>query len=120
MPEVPAVVTQAKTLAEAHARVRSALSLFRDDAADVVLLGQTVWPEYVDFGLSESALQAIKIETELRLRSLDTEAQLERATYQAVRQLMGQVGQTYRAAGLLLGISHQRVEQIAKSLALKE
>jgi len=115
MPEVPAVVTQGKTLKEAHERVRVALSLFRDDAAEVVLKGRTLWPKAM--GISKDALRMVKAEADLRVTALDVEAQLEIATVRAVQVLILEERQTYRAAGSLLGISHQRVEQIAKAVA---
>ena len=115
MPAVPAIVTQGKTLKEAHERVRAALSLVRDDAADVVLQGRTVW--HSAMGISNEALQVVQIEADLRVQALDIEAQLESATVQAVQVLVREERQTYRAAGSLLGISHQRVEQIDKNVA---
>jgi len=45
MPEVPAVVTQGKTLNEAFQNVRKALALVREDAARVLLQGRTDWSD---------------------------------------------------------------------------
>ena len=118
MPEVPALVTQGKTLKEVHGRVRSALSLLREHAADVTLQGQTVWSQ--DYGISNEALKLVQLEANLRVQALDVEAQLESATVQAVGVLIRKEQQTYRDAGSLLGISHQRVEQIAKLSAAAE
>lgn len=116
MPDVSALVTQGKTLKEAHERVRSALLLFREDADKIVLKGRTVWPRKMG-GISEVALRMVRAEADLRVAALDVEAQLELATIQAVHVLIVEERQTYRAAGSLLGISHQRVEQIAKAVA---
>lgn len=119
MPDVPAVVTQGKTLKEAHERVRAALSLVRDDAADVVLQGRTVWPDEA-FDISEEAMKVVQIEADLRVQALDIDSRLESATVQAVQILVREEKQTYRRAGSLLGISHQRVEQIVVKSAATE
>jgi predicted RNase H-like HicB family nuclease len=112
MPDEPAIVTQGKTLKEAHQRVRAALGLVRDDANEVTLRGRTVWGLRKE--LSSEALQAVKTEGDLRVQALELGAELERVTADAVRVLIFHENQTYRAAGQLLGITHQRVEQIAK------
>ena len=112
MPDEPAVVTQGKTLKEAHQRVRAALGLVRDDANEVTLRGQTVWGAGNE--LSPQALRAVKAEGDLRVRALELSVELERVTADAVRVLIVNEKKTYRAAGQLLGITHQRVEQIAK------
>ena len=81
MPAVPAVVTQGRTLEEAHRRVRAALALVRGDADEVKLEGQTVWASQAN--LSREALEAIKAEGDLRVQSLDIEAELDRVSAQA-------------------------------------
>ncbi len=113
MPAVPAVVTQGKTLKEAHARVRSALSLVYDEWETVPLRGRALWDTPLD--LSKDALNVVKKEAELRIRALDIAAELERATVHAVGVLIHEEQLTYRSTGSLLGITHQRVEQIAKA-----
>jgi len=118
MPEVPALVTQGKTLKEAHERVRAALALFRDDAAEVILKGRTLWQS--DLRISPAALRSVRTEADLRVAALDVDAQLAAATVEAVKVLVVQERQTYRAAGQLLGITHQRVEQIAKAVASEQ
>lgn len=110
MPDVPAVVTQGKTLKEAHERVRAALALVRPDEGETILRSRTVWDQRKE--LSREALQAVKAEGDLRVRSLDVNVQLERVTARAVRILINEEGLSYRNAGHLLGITHQRVEQI--------
>lgn len=112
MPDFPAIVTQGRTLKEAHTQVRAALSLLRRDAEEAKLRGRTVWPD--SLGLSDKAIKAIREEVDLRLQALELEARLEHATAHAVQLLIRSERQTYRAAGALLGITHQRVEQIDK------
>lgn len=118
MPEVPELVTQGKTLGDAHRRVRQALALLREDAQTVELQGRAVWDASVP--LSEAALEAVRTETELRIRVLDLEPLLERATAHAVQVLILEENQTYRFAGSVLGITHQRVEQIARAVVAED
>jgi len=118
MPEVPAVVTQGKTLNEAFQNVRKALALVRDDAARVLLQGRTDWSDRSD--LPADVLQAVQLESDLRIRFLEIEDALDRATNKAVRVLMRTKHYSYRDAGQLLGITGQRVEQISKLIAQAE
>lgn len=111
MPEVLELVTQGRTLKETHGRVRSALGLVVDEPESVMLKGHTVWSDRPD--LSQAALELVRQESDLRVQSLDLQARLEAVTAAAVQKLL-QERQTFRAAGQLLGITHQRVEQIAR------
>ena len=114
--EVPEVVTQGKTLTEAHGRVRKAIELVRgaqESMAYVPLTGETVWDNRDD--LDNDVRQVAKAEADLRVHLLDTEDKLEVATQRAVTVLVKERGFSYRVAGKLLGITHQRVEQIAKA-----
>ena len=114
MPSVPQLVTQGKTLKDAHSRVRLALAALGEGegAASVRLQGFVIWADRPD--LSDEAMKWISQESELRVRSLDLQVELERVTKEAVRVLIERDHLTYRSAGVLLGITHQRVEQIAK------
>jgi len=117
MPDVPAVVTQGKTLREAYQSVRDALSLVREDADRATLRGRTVWDRP---DLSEDVLRAVRTEGDLRLRSIEAEYELEQATREAVHLLIERKRYSFREAGQLLGITHQRVEQISKLLSQGE
>jgi predicted RNase H-like HicB family nuclease len=118
MPEEPAVVTQGKTLKEAYENVRKALSLVREDANRVQLRGETDWSDRAD--LSEDVLRAVQDESDLRVRVLEMQDQLERVTQTAVRVLIKNRRFSYGDAGQLLGITRQRVEQIDKRMSEAE
>jgi hypothetical protein len=62
-------------------------------------------------------LQAVQSESDLRVRLLEMQDELERATRTAIRVLMTTHRYSYRDAGQLLGITHQRVEQISKLMS---
>jgi len=115
MPEEPAVVTQGKTLRDAYENVRKALALVREDAERVQLRGKTDWSKRSD--LNGDVLQAVQSESDLRVRLLEMQDELERATRTAIRVLMTTHRYSYRHAGQLLGIAHQRVEQISKLMS---
>ncbi len=115
VPDEPAVVSQGRTLREAYDRVRQALPLVRKDANALSLRGRTVWEDRGD--LSPDVLEAVRLESDLRLRSMEIEEALERATRVAVEVLIVDSKLTYRSAGSLLGITHQRVEQILKGIS---
>lgn len=114
VPDVPAVVAQGKTLMDAHRQVRAALNLARgSNARPFFLLGETVWEKRDD--LPPDAIALAKRESDLRIRCLDLQAQLDAATREAVTKLHLTRGFSLRVVARLLGITHQRVEQIAKS-----
>jgi hypothetical protein len=109
------VVTQGKTLLAAYASVRDALSLFRDDARSVLLRGKSVWDKRTD--LAPEILAAVQLESDLRIKAIETGDELERATLDAIRLLVIQSHFSLRDTGQLLGITYQRVEQITKQLS---
>ena len=84
----------------------------RDDTEDVCLRGRTVWDHRSD--LPPQVIAMLAHAADLRVQSLDVDDELERATSQVVHQLLNERKLSYRATGQLLGITHQRVEQIAK------
>jgi predicted RNase H-like HicB family nuclease len=116
--EEPSVVTQGRTLQEAHDRVRKAIDLVRGQESHVPLTGETVWLGRDD--LDEEVLRVAKQEGDLRVRLLQVQDELELATRDAVNELVKDRHLSYRVVGRLLGITHQRIEQIAKSLAYKK
>jgi predicted XRE-type DNA-binding protein/predicted RNase H-like HicB family nuclease len=110
--EESALVTQGKTLREARAQVRRALSCVRTDADELSLRGRTVWDHRSD--LPPKMLAMLARAADLRVQSLDVDDDLDRVTSEAVHELLNERKLSYRATGQLLGITHQRVEQIAK------
>jgi predicted RNase H-like HicB family nuclease len=113
VPEVPGVVSQGKTLKEAHHNVRQAISLVLEQEEEpFVTSGETHWGEHAE--LAEDELELVKVAGDLRIQALETQGQLERVTQAAVRTLYQGRGFSYREIGRLLGITHQRVEQLVR------
>ncbi len=117
IPRVKGCHTQGRTIEEARRRIRSALSVCEDE------------------GWNERKARAAKLVDDVRLppdvraaldRSRDARAQAERvveeaqgATLDALRRLLKDLGLSERDAAPLLGLSHQRVHQIAGAARAK-
>jgi predicted RNase H-like HicB family nuclease len=110
VPEVPGVVSQGRTLREAHDRVRNALTLVRPDAHGVLLFGDTELGDRPE--LPMEVLNVIKQESDLRVHLMQIQDELERSTREAVTLLVRQYHFSYSDVGEVLGITKQRVEQI--------
>ena len=101
VPELKGVHTQARRLDQAAAMTREAIALMLDiDRASIEV---TVRPE-----LPGVVTQAI----ERRKAAREADEAAEQATATAVRSLISD-GYTVRDAGVLLGLSPQRISQIA-------
>jgi predicted RNase H-like HicB family nuclease/DNA-binding XRE family transcriptional regulator len=106
---VVGVHSDGRTLADARRRVREALSLAVGDAAAEAA-------ELVDdVKLPVEARKVVARATAARskLEAIQTEAQESTAT--AVRELRKRLGLSIRDIADLLGISHQRVQQLARA-----
>ena len=113
IPEVPAVVSQGKTLREAFDRVRDALGFVRNDAESIRLEPEIVWDR--EWNVPDEVRDVVRHANYLRLKQLQIGAELEPTTLKAVAVMIEQYRMPFRTAGQLLGITHQRVEQIFKS-----
>lgn len=105
--EVPAAITQGRSLAEARRRVREALAVALDDdlAARAAVLRDLVRLPATAKRLTASARSE-------RARASVVAARAEKATWRAALQLTKGCGLSVRDAGEVLGLSHQRVQQL--------
>ena len=104
--EVRGCRTQGRTVDEARRRIREALALFVDDAVQAELVD--------DVKLPATALKAIRAYATLRKRAEQEDRRAAIAARRAVRLLRGgRLKMSARDAARLLGMSHQRVHQLA-------
>ena len=106
IPKVPGCHTYGRTLEQARRRIREALELWIDDAKDVVLEEDVRLPADVKTAIVRSRRARTRAERE------NTNAQ--QLTRRAAHELVEDFGVSLRDAGELLGLSHQRVQQIVR------
>ena len=100
--------TQGRTVDEARRRIREALSLFIDNAASADLVDRVKLPPAVAKAVREYATLRKKADAESRRAAT--------AARVAVRLLQkGRLKMSARDAARLLGLSHQRVHQLAST-----
>lgn len=106
--EAPSAITQGRTIAEARRRIREALALTldSDEKAEAAMLVD-------DVKLPAEARKAVVRAQQARKRLEDDAARAQESTEAAIRQLVKKLGLSVRDVGELLGISHQRVQQLA-------
>ncbi|PYR57986.1 MAG: hypothetical protein DMF91_18190 [Acidobacteria bacterium] len=98
--------TQGRTVDEARRRIREAMELFVADARSAKLVD--------DVKLPTTAVKAIRAYATLRKRADQEDRRAARAARRAVRLLRGgRLKMSARDAARLLGVSHQRVHQLA-------
>jgi len=96
---------------EARRRVREALALFVDDAASAELVDHVKLPA--------TAARAIREYTSLRKQADAEDKRASAAARRAVKVLQGgRLKMSARDAAALLGLSHQRVNQLAHDEAI--
>ncbi|NMO53672.1 type II toxin-antitoxin system HicB family antitoxin [Actinoplanes sp. TBRC 11911] len=101
VPEIKGVHTQARRLDQVAAMARDAIALLLE--IDPATVHVDVRPE-----LPSTVIQAI----DARQAAREADEKADQATVRAVRALLGD-GYTVRDAGALLGLSPQRISQIA-------
>jgi len=106
--EMPAAITQGRTIAEARRRIREALGLALDDdaAAERARLID-------DVRLPAEARRALQRARAARARLATESKRAQESTAEAVRTLIQSMHLSVRDAGDLIGISPQRVHQLA-------
>ena len=98
--------TQGRTVEEARRRIRKAMGLFVSDARSAMLVD--------DVRLPVTAAKAIRAYATLRKRADQEDRRAALAARRAVRLLRGgKLKVSARDAARLLGVSHQRVHQLA-------
>lgn len=106
VPSVRGCHTHGRTIEQARGRVREALSLWVDDADDAELVEEVRLPP--------SARDAVRRSRTARGRAAAQRENARRATVEAARALVRDAGLGLRDAAELLGISHQRVQQLLR------
>lgn len=114
IPDVPGCHTQGKSLAQARKRIREALeiALDRPDAARAAQ--QAVLED--DVRLPAEAARKLARSNAARLKVAEEEAKAQDATREAAFALTKK-GLSLRDTAELLGLSHQRVQQITAASA---
>jgi predicted RNase H-like HicB family nuclease len=106
--EAPAAITQGRTIAEARRRIREALALALDDdaaAKRAKLIDDVKLPADARRALEEARAARARLATESK--------KAQKSTAKAVRALLESMHLSVRDAGDLIGISPQRVHQLA-------
>ena len=105
--EIPGCHTQGRSIAQARQRFIEALGLFVDRPDKVTLLE--------DIHLPPSAQRIVEASTSARAQVEELQRRAQDSTADAVRRLTRDLSMSVRDVGELLGLSHQRVQQLLAS-----
>lgn len=106
--EVQGCRTQGRTVAQCRRRIREALALFVDEgvARRATLVD--------DVRLGGGITRVVRRVAAARRKADALQARVQRDTKAAVKELTGRLGLSVRDAAEVLGISYQRVQQLAQ------
>jgi predicted RNase H-like HicB family nuclease len=107
VPAVRGCHTYGRTLEQARTRIREALDLWVDDAADADLRFEVLLP-----ARSKDQIRRARV---ARQESADAQRTATTVTRRAAVDLTQRLGLSLRDAAELLGLSHQRVQQLLSS-----
>jgi predicted RNase H-like HicB family nuclease len=106
--EVQGCRTQGRTVAQCRRRIREALALYVDEA---VARKATLVD---DVRLGGGVTRVVRRVAAARRKADAVQARVQRDTKAAVKELTGRLGLSVRDAAEVLGISYQRVQQLAQ------
>lgn len=104
VPSIKGCHTQGRSIRQARERLREALSLFVDDVDSVEVVE--------DLKLPASAKRALARHTAARRKAELEQQKAQESTAEAVKTLTEDLNLSVRDAGDLLGLSHQRIQQL--------
>jgi predicted RNase H-like HicB family nuclease len=107
VPAIRGCHTYGRTLEQARTRIREALDLWVDDAAAADLRFEILLP-----ARSKEQIRRARV---ARQRSADAQRTASTVTRRAAVDLTERLGLSLRDAAELLGLSHQRVQQLLSS-----
>ena len=103
-PDVPGFHTYGRSLRQARNRAREALSVWVEDADDAELEFR--------YRLPKQWREATRGSRQARTRAIDTEREAQARATEVAHYLTAVCGLSLRDAAELLGLSHQRVQQL--------
>ena len=106
VPSVRGCHTYGRTLDQARRRLREALALWVDEPDKAELVE--------DVRLPASVKAAVRASRADRRRAEEKRAEASASTIRAARALVDDVGVGFRDAAEILGVSHQRVQQLVR------